>query len=290
MTLEQLRIFIAVAEQQHMTQAAQALNLTQSATSAAIAALEERHDIRLFDRIGRRIELTELGRAFLPEARAVVARAQEAAGLLSASAGLLRGQLDLAASQTAANYWLPPLMYKFRQAYPGIALKLLIMNTRDACQSVVEGTADLGFVEDQIEVPTLARHRATRDQMVLIAAPHLSGVATDPAKAQWVMREKGSGTRAILEHALQAADIKPASIVLELPSNEAVRAAVEAGAGISALSRLVVEPSLANGRLIVLPHNLPAREFFAINSLQRHVSRAADAFLRHVLAQHTPEM
>ena len=109
MTLEQLRIFIAVAERQHMTEAALALNLTQSATSAAIAALEERHGIRLFDRIGRRIELTELGRAFLPEARAVIARADEAAGLLGASAGLMRGRLRLAASQTAANYWLPPL-------------------------------------------------------------------------------------------------------------------------------------------------------------------------------------
>ena len=95
MTLEQLRIFIAVAERQHMTEAALALNLTQSATSAAIAALEERHGIRLFDRIGRRIELTELGRAFLPEARAVIARADEAAGLLSASAGLMRDACQL---------------------------------------------------------------------------------------------------------------------------------------------------------------------------------------------------
>lgn len=290
MTLEQLRIFIAVAEHQHMTQAAQALNLTQSATSAAIAALEERHDIRLFDRIGRRIELTALGRAFLPEARAVVARAQEAAGLLSAYAGLLRGQLELAASQTAANYWLPPLMYEFRQAYPGIAVNLRIMNTRDACQAVVEGTADLGFVEDRVEVPTLARHQATCDQMVLIAAPNLNGPAIAPRTAQWVMREKGSGTRAILEHALQAADIEPASIVLELPSNEAVRSAVEAGAGISALSRLVVEPALANGRLIALPHKLPAREFFAIHAQQRHVSRAANAFLQHVLAQDKAEI
>ena len=75
MTLEQLRIFIAVAERQHVTEAARALNLTQSATSAAIAALEERHNVRLFDRVGRGIMLTDLGRSFLPEARAVVAGA-----------------------------------------------------------------------------------------------------------------------------------------------------------------------------------------------------------------------
>ena len=87
MTLEQLRIFIAVAERQHVTEAARALNLTQSATSAAIAALEERHDVRLFDRVGRGIVLTDLGRSFLPEARAVVARAEDAAGCRSTSAG-----------------------------------------------------------------------------------------------------------------------------------------------------------------------------------------------------------
>lgn len=283
MTLEQLRIFIAVAERQHMTEAAHALNLTQSATSAAIAALEERHDIRLFDRIGRRIALTELGRAFLPEARAVLARAEEATALLDASTGLLRGRLQLAASQTAANYWLPPLIYRFHQQYPGIELSLKIMNTRDACQAVTEGAADLGFIEDRIATPALALHAATRDQMVLVAAPGLPARETDPATAPWVMRERGSGTRAILEQALSEAGIGPVTVALELPSNEAVRTVIEAGAGISALSQLVVETSLANGRLVALPFALPAREFFAIHAMRRQISRAADAFLRHAL-------
>jgi len=114
MTLEQLRIFIAVAERQHVTQAASQLNLTQSATSAAIAALETRYGIKLFDRIGRGIVLTQAGREFLGEARGVVARAKAAAQVLNDLAGLKRGLLNVAASQTVANYWLPPRIEAFR--------------------------------------------------------------------------------------------------------------------------------------------------------------------------------
>src|SRR5260370_6535269 len=108
MTSEQLRIFIAVAEKQHVTQAASELNLTQSATSAAIAALEARYGIKLFDRVGRGIVLTQTGRDFLNEARDVVARAKPAAQDLDDLTGVKRGSLHLAASQTVANYWLTP--------------------------------------------------------------------------------------------------------------------------------------------------------------------------------------
>ena len=118
MTLEQLRIFIAVAEKQHVTQAARELNLTQSATSAAIAALETRYDVKLFDRIGRGIALTQTGRDFLVEARAVLARARAAAQVLNDLAGLKRGSLTIAASQTVANYWLPAGSRPFTRPNP----------------------------------------------------------------------------------------------------------------------------------------------------------------------------
>src|SRR5690606_10347013 len=97
-----------VAERQHMTRAAQALNITQSAASAAVAALEARHDAQLFDRVGRGLTLSEAGRAFLPEARAVLARAADAERLLDDLAGLKRGRIDIFASQTIGAYWLPP--------------------------------------------------------------------------------------------------------------------------------------------------------------------------------------
>src|ERR1700750_2841449 len=108
MTLEQLRIFIAVAEKQHVTQAARQLNLTQSATSAAIAALVTRYGIKVFDHGGRGIVLTQTGRDFLNEAREVVARAKAAAQVLDDLAGLKRGSLTLAGSPTVAEYLVAP--------------------------------------------------------------------------------------------------------------------------------------------------------------------------------------
>src|SRR5258708_40246470 len=104
MTLEQLRIFIAVAEKQHVTRAASQLNLTQSATSAAIAALETRYAIKLFDRVGRGIVLTQTGRDFLNEAHAVVARAKAAAQVLNDFAGPHGGPLKVLSDPTGANY------------------------------------------------------------------------------------------------------------------------------------------------------------------------------------------
>src|ERR1700758_4172404 len=128
MTLEQLRIFVAVADKQHVTRAARELNLTQSATSAAIAALEGRYGIKLFDRVGRGIMLTHTGRTFLCEARAVLARAHSAEQALRDIAGLKGGTLVVAASQTVANYWLPSRLKTFQAAHPGIAVSVRIGN------------------------------------------------------------------------------------------------------------------------------------------------------------------
>ncbi len=156
MTLEQLRVFVSVAEREHMTRAARQLNLTQSAASAAIAALEERHGVKLFDRIGRRIALTAAGRVFLSEARAVLARAAAAERALADLAGLKTGELILAASQTIGSYWLPPRIIRFRAAYPGVTIKLRIANTQEVAALASGGEVDLGFVEGEVRDPSLA--------------------------------------------------------------------------------------------------------------------------------------
>jgi DNA-binding transcriptional LysR family regulator len=147
MTLEQLRVFVAVAERQHVTRAAASLNLTQSAASAAIAALEARHAAKLFHRVGRGIQLTEAGALFLVEARALLARAEAAELVLAELGGLKRGTLAVQASQTIASYWLPRHLVDFRRAHPGIDIRLAIGNTAQVLSAVNEGAADIGFVE-----------------------------------------------------------------------------------------------------------------------------------------------
>jgi DNA-binding transcriptional LysR family regulator len=287
MTLEQLRIFIAVAERQHVTQAASELHLTQSATSAAIAALEARYGIKLFDRVGRGIALTQTGRDFLNEARAVVARAKAAAQVLNDLAGLKRGSLALAASQTVANYWLPPRIEAFRKTHPGIDLRVSIANTEQVAHAVHRGDADLGFVEGEVDDPALAIRKIEGDSLAIVVGvnhPWTGQARIAPkllTKTCWILREPGSGTRSMFEAALKKFDIKLSDldIRLELPSNEAVRVAVEAGDCATAISDLVVAPSLAAGTLHRVKIDLPKRAFYALRHKERYASQAEKALL-----------
>jgi DNA-binding transcriptional LysR family regulator len=285
-TLDQLRIFVAVAERQHVTRAAEALNLAQSAASAAIASLESRHGTKLFHRVGRHIELTTAGRAFLDEARAVLARAAAAELMLAEFGGLLRGSLSVCASQTIAGYWLPRHLAAYRRAYPGIELRLTVGNTAQVAAAVHDGTAELGFVEGAISSSALLSEVVARDQLVLVVGAHHAWAGRRDAdfaaltETEWVLREPGSGTRSVFEAALAEAGMtEKLSVALELPSNESVRAAVEAGAGATVLSASVVASSLEAGLLHRVELDLPDRAFVVLRHRERHCGRAAEALL-----------
>ncbi|MDD2795737.1 LysR family transcriptional regulator [Acidocella sp.] len=286
MTLEQLRIFIAVAQRAHMTKAAAALGLGQSAVSAAIAALETRHGTKLFHRVGRGIALTEAGEQFLGAARAVLTQAEAAQALLEDLAGTTRGRLSLQASHTIASYWLPRHLVSFRRAYPGIEIALTVGNSMQVAQAVLEGTAELGLVEGPVEFPVLLNLQVARDSMILVTGPEHPWAGTEklaPAQltqSEWVLREQGSGTRLEFEHAVAGFGLNIADfrVALELPSNEAVRGAVEAGLGATALSASVAAPSLEAGLLRQVNFPLPERAFHLLRHQQRTPSRAGAAF------------
>jgi DNA-binding transcriptional LysR family regulator len=293
MTLEQLRIFVAVAEREHVTRAAEALGLTQSAVSAAVAALETRYGVALFNRVGRSIELSAEGRLFLDEARAVLARAQAAERALTDMSGLERGTLRVQASQTIASYWLPSRLVTFHRAHPRIEVSLSVGNTTQVAHAVSVGDVELGFVEGRIEDPALDSTIVDRDRLVIVVSPDHPWAAKrrvtveDLTAGGWVLREKGSGTRSEFEAALEARGLSPARlhVVLELPSNEAVRVAVEGGAGAAALSELVAASSLQTGALRRVSVSMPERTFHALQHSERYASRAAQAFMRHCIGE-----
>lgn len=293
MTLEQLRVFVAVAERQHVTRAAEALNLAQSAVSAAIGTLEGRHGAKLFSRVGRGIELTEAGRLFLGEARAVLSRAESAELVLAELAGLKRGTLSLQASHTIASYWLPRRLVDYRRAHPLIDVRLAIGNTTQVAAAVRDGLAELGFVEGEIDEPALTIIEVASDQLIVVVGPEhpwaaRSGVTNDDIlDTNWVLREPGSGTRSEFENALRSRGIavKDLRIALELPSNEAVRAAVEAGMGATAISASAAVGSLEAELLHQVKFDLPTRGFSAIFHKERHRSAAAAALLGAVGAR-----
>jgi len=147
MTLDQLRIFIAVAEREHVTRTAEALGLTPPSVSAAVASLEREFGTKLFHRVGRGIVVTEGGRLLLDEARALVNRAEAVKLAMREFTGLGRGRLEIKASQTIASHFLPPRLVDFHRAYPGVALAVSVGNSAEVVGAIIGGNVELGFVE-----------------------------------------------------------------------------------------------------------------------------------------------
>ena len=291
MTLEQLRMFVAVAEREHLTAAAEAVHRTPSAISAAIRALEEQHGIRLFDRVGRGIALTGAGRLFLPEARRALASAEQAGNLLADLAGLHRGSIEIHASQTIASYWIPAHLMAFHAAYPEIDLRLHIANTSLVATAVATGAAEIGFVEGEVTDDRLEIEPLATDALVIVVGadhPWADGrsLTRDDlvTGTSWVLREAGSGTRsefqaALAAHGLALSDLR---IAMELPSNEAVLSAASSGRCATALSRAAAAPLIDQGALRVAGLALPTRSFVMLTHKDRHPGLAGEAFARMV--------
>lgn len=284
MTFEQLTIFVAVAEREHLTRAAQVIGLTPSAVSAAIRNLEAYYRVALFNRVGRGIELTMEGRLFLEEARATLAKVRAAELTLSELGGLSRGRLSIHASQTVASYWLPPLLMRYHREFPGIELELTIGNTRLVAEAVKQGLADIGFVEGETKDPSLAVVKVAEDALLVVVAPDhpfADGRPLSPHQlvedTGWVMREAGSGTRATFENTVCRLGEDPARLrtVLALPSNEAVLSAVLAGSCAAVVSGMAAAGRLRDGQLVAVNFPLPPRSFSALRHKERRPSRAA---------------
>jgi len=290
MTLTQLRIFLAVAASGHVTRAAETLGITQSAASAAIAALENQYQVKLFNRIGRSIQVSEAGDLFISEAQAVLDRADAAQRTLRELGGITVGHLEIAASQTIANYWLPRRLAMFHESFPGVVLNLSITNTRDVESAVVTGAADIGFVEGTTKAAQLILDIVDHDRLLLVASskhwPNLDQGIIDIATVPWIVREPGSGTREALETLCANAGYKwtDLNIVLELPSNEAVREAVEAGAGATLISSHVIASSLKTGALRTLKLDVAPRRYHMVRHRERFASAARRAFVEMILS------
>jgi DNA-binding transcriptional LysR family regulator len=288
-TLEQLRIFATVAEMLHFTRAAEVLHLSQPAVSAAIAALEAEHGLRLFDRIGRRVELTAAGQLLHGQARAILAKVDEAGTMLAELSGLSRGALRLAASQTVGNHWLPTRLLRFAAAYPGIRVDLSIGNTEQVAEAVRDGRAELGIAEGVVTDSALVSEPVEGDRLrLVVGGSHpwagLGRVGRDElAAGRWILREPGSGTRALFELAVRGVGLDPAGldVAMTLPGGGMIRAALLAGVGASVLSDLMLTEDLAAGRIVALEGlDLPARPFHLVRHRDRYRSIAERAFVR----------
>jgi DNA-binding transcriptional LysR family regulator len=258
MNLNHLAIFHAVAQTGSMTVGAERLDISQPAVSKQVRDLERALGVHLFDRVGRRVFLSQAGVILADYARRVFALVCEAEQAMAEVRAVELGRLAIGASTTIGSYLLPVVLSEFSRRHPKIELLVEIENTEQVHHRLVGHELDLGLTEGFVEHEELESEIFYQDELVVIASPHhrLAKSARVSLKAiqqePFILREPGSGTRAVEERALSRLklQVRPA---MALGSTEAIKRVVAEGVGLAIVSRLAVQAECAAGTLAILP-------------------------------------
>jgi DNA-binding transcriptional LysR family regulator len=261
-TLRQLEVFLAVARSESVSRAAEELGMSQSAVSGALADLENQFEIQLFDRVGKRLQLSRLGRSLRPRCEALQEQAGELEHALANRSDI--GLLRVGATLTIGNYVAVPLMARFMREHAGARVTLEVANTAEIARQVANFEIDVGLVEGELQHADLEVTPWCDDELVVFcAASHRFArqaqlTDDDLRAAVWIVRERGSGTRQAFEHAMHGI-LSDLEIALELQHTEAIKSAVEADLGVGCVSRIALGEAFRHGTLA--PCNVPQRDF-----------------------------
>jgi DNA-binding transcriptional LysR family regulator len=287
MDTRQLAAFCAVVEKKSFSQAAERLGVTQPAVSLQIRALEKRLGQQLLDRSGRRVEPTEAGQRLYRGAQRLLALEDQVLEELSAE-GSIGGRLELGASTGPGGSVVPLLLCELQREHPELSVALTVSDTQRVVELVANREIELGVVG------FAPRHRAVsfeplfRDQVVLACPPkhRFAGktVNLDQLREETlILMQQGAGVREAIEDELRdaGARLRDFDVRLELGLQESVRSAVEAGWGVTFISRSAIEGALAAGTLAEarVKGLEPSREIFLVRSTGRTLTRAAQGFI-----------
>ncbi|HTZ48365.1 MAG TPA: LysR substrate-binding domain-containing protein [Verrucomicrobiae bacterium] len=256
-----LKVFRTVADTLSFRRAAEQLRISQPAVTLQIKALEEELSVRLLDRSGKRVALTDAGGVLLKHARAMAEQVTRAQEELATLTGDHAGELKIGASTSIAQYVLPQLLGQFRRLFPRVRISVVSGNTEVVVKHMISEEIEIGliegpalrrdvrtepFLEDELILVMPAKHRLAK--LPAISVEQLNGEAL-------LLREHGSGTRRVLETAFEKAGIarRKLNVVMELDSTEAILSSVEAGLGIGLVTRWAVLPRLPLGRIRTAP-------------------------------------
>lgn len=284
-TLRQLEVFVAVGRCESVSRAAEALALSQSATSTALGELERQFDSQLFDRVGKALRLNEVGQQLLPKAVELLDRAREIEELMEGKTGF--GTLRIGATLTIGNYLATLIIASFLQRHQESRVRLQVHNTATIVHQVAHHELDLGLIEGDCQHPDLEVQSWVEDDLVVFCAPDHAlarqGVATldELAVQPWILREKGSGTRETFDYAMRHHHL-PLNVRLELEHTEAIKRAVEFGLGIGCISRLALRDAFRRGSLI--PIETPYLDFRREFRFLWHKRKYQTAGMREFLA------
>lgn len=282
-TLRQLEVFAEVLKSGSTTRASVMLALSQSAVSAALTDLEGQLGVQLFDRVGKRLVVNEHGRLLYPRALALLEQTTEIEQLFREDNGAIR----VYASSTIGNYILPAMIARYRQDFPDLPLELSVGNSQDVINAVLDFRVDIGLIEGPCHSTEIISEPWLEDELVVFAAPS-SPLTKGPvtleqlAASPWILRERGSGTRELVDYLLLS-HLPRFQMAMELGNSEAIKHAVRHGLGISCLSRRVIAEQLQAGTLSEVPVPLPrlVRTLWRVHHRQKHISNAITRFLHY---------
>lgn len=283
-----LQVFHTVARLLSFTKAAESLHMTQPAVTFQVRQLEEYFNTRLFDRTHNRISLTDAGQRVYEFADRIFDLYGEMENAVREMTGDVSGIVMIGASTTIAEYMLPVLLGDFRQKYPDVNVHLKVSNTEGIVSMVENNVIDLGVVEAPVMNKNLVVDVCRMDQLVAIVPKNHSLASLKKVKIAellkhpYICREEGSGTREVISEYLSTCgiNVNEVSICMELGSPEAVKGAVEAGMGVSIVSRATINKELQLGTLVALTldPNLE-RPFSFVHQKQKFRHRATDELL-----------
>jgi DNA-binding transcriptional LysR family regulator len=290
-TLRQLRVFSAVARHLSFTRAAEELCLTQPAVSMQVKQLENQLDVPLFEHLGKKIFLTEMGKEVYHYSRAILQQIDELQGVLNSLKGLGKGRLKISVASTA-NYFIPVLLAGFCQRYPGVTVSLDVTNRETLLTQLAENEVDLVVMGQPPEDMDLGYEAFLENPLVIVAPPEhpLAKEKKIPLKRLeqevFLVREPGSGTRIAMERFFAQHDVR-ITTGMEVGSNEAIKQSVQAGLGLGLLSRDTVEMELALGRLVILHvAEFPImRYWYVVHRHGKRLSVVAQAFKDYLIKE-----
>jgi len=257
MDLWRLQIFCKVVELKSFSKAASAVFLSQPTVSSHIKDLENYFECKLIDRLGREVVPTKAGQLLYGYATKMIALKETAEKALGEFQGKMRGRLTIGGSTIPGGYILPPLLGRFKEAYPQVTVTLIEGDTAGIIQDTLDGRVELGIVGAKAREARLVEEKIMDDEMFLMVPKGHKWADTGPVKVEdlaaepFVMREPGSGTRKSIEQVLDESGhwSRQLNVVAEMGSTEAVRQAIKAGVGVSILSECAVADELAAGSL-----------------------------------------
>ncbi len=299
-TLDQLRILKAIAAEGSFKRAADSLYVSQPAVSLQVQNLERQLDVPLFDRGGRRAQLTEAGHLLLSYGEKILSLCQETCRAIEDLQNLQGGTLIVGASQTTGTYLLPRMIGMFRQKYQDVAVQLHVHSTRRTAWSVANGQVDLAIIGG--EVPTELHESLdiipyAEDELALILPAFHPFAKTDTIqrddlyKLQFIALDSQSTIRKVIDQVLSRCDIdtRRLKVEMELNSIEAIKNAVQAGLGAAFVSISAIEKELQMGGLhrAKIEDVVVKRMLSVILNPNRYRSKAAEAFIREILPHFT---